>query len=230
MIKLPFTDGPRSDGNPEYEHMWCDDVGFDGETLTGKLINAPNWLTSVKVGDAVKVPFSHLTDWIMTANSVAHGAYTVNVMRAAMGGGERRAHDKAWGLDFGAPSQIRIEIDRSVKKQGFFSKLFGGKAESSKVVAKREGFHDHPMCVNMLEKFDEQLQGDPSLASSVDDRGWSLIHGEALAGNLGVIKLLVKHGADIHVKTPEGKDAATLARSIGWDEVAEYLSKGVGAQ
>src|SRR5688572_26075672 len=22
MVKLPFTDGPRTDGNAEYEHMW----------------------------------------------------------------------------------------------------------------------------------------------------------------------------------------------------------------
>ena len=45
MVKLPFTDGPRDDGNPEYEHMWVDEVGFDGTLLTGRLINQPNWLT-----------------------------------------------------------------------------------------------------------------------------------------------------------------------------------------
>src|SRR5215207_6522567 len=53
MVKLPFTDGPRGDGNAEYEQMWIGDVEFDGETLSGQLLNAPNWLTSVHEGDTV---------------------------------------------------------------------------------------------------------------------------------------------------------------------------------
>ena len=40
MIKLPFTDGPRTDGNAEYEIMWLNDVDFDGTMLTGTLLNA----------------------------------------------------------------------------------------------------------------------------------------------------------------------------------------------
>lgn len=228
MIKLAFTDGPRTDGNPDFEQMWCNDVAFDGETLKAVLVNEPNWLQSVKVGDAVEVPFSQLSDWIMTADGVAYGAYTVNVLRAGMGGAERRAHDQAWGLDFGDPNQARVEIERNRKKPGFLARLFGAKPPKATKPAAQDGFHDHPMCVNMLEKYDEQLQGDPSIAASVDERGRSMIHGEALAGNLGVIKLLVKHGADINAKTPEGKDAAALARRIGWHEIADYLTKGAG--
>src|SRR5262245_40642205 len=62
-VKLPFSDGPRDDDQPEGEHMWIGDVDFDGETLSGRLLNAPNWLTSVREGDSVRAPFSQLEDW-----------------------------------------------------------------------------------------------------------------------------------------------------------------------
>ena len=41
MIKLPFTDGPGDTGKGE--HMWVDEVDFDGQRLTGVLINSPRW-------------------------------------------------------------------------------------------------------------------------------------------------------------------------------------------
>jgi len=225
MIKLPFTDGPRSDGNAEFEHMWCDEVDFDGEILTGILINAPNWLTSVKEGDPVRAPFCHLADWMLTADGVAYGGYTVNLMRAGMGAKERTAHDEAWGLDFGDPDQIRTVIVRGkTKKRGFLARLFGAKSREDAVTASTGEFQDHPMCVNMLGEIESQLQQDPSIASSTDEHGWSLLHREALAGNLGVVRLLLEYGADANARTPAGRSAAELARSIGWEAIAAYLS------
>ncbi len=73
MVKLPFSDGPRTDDKPEYENMWVEDIGFDGDTLTGTLLNSPNWLTSVGVGDAISKPFNQLTDWMITAEGRAYG-------------------------------------------------------------------------------------------------------------------------------------------------------------
>jgi uncharacterized protein YegJ (DUF2314 family) len=75
MVKLPFTDGPRTDGNSEFEHMWIGDIGFDGDSISGNLLNAPNWLTSVRQGDEVSAPVSHLTDWMMTADGHAYGGF-----------------------------------------------------------------------------------------------------------------------------------------------------------
>jgi len=223
-IKLPFTDGPRSDGNPAYEQMWCSDVDFDGESVTGTLLNAPNWLQSVKAGDSVTVPFSQLTDWMMSSGGVAYGAFTVNVMRATMGSRERRAHDQAWGLDFGDPSHVRTEVDRTVKqKPGLLGRLFGAKPTPEAPAAADGAFKDHPMCINMLGKIEEQLSGDPTVATFVDEAGWTLLQRQALAGNLGVVQLLVKYGAPIDAKTPNGHDAASLARRIGWEPVADYL-------
>ena len=223
MVKLPFTDGPRTDGHPEYEHMWIDDVEFDGEMVSGELINDPNWLTSVKKGDFIRMPLSRLGDWLMTVNGKAYGGFTVNLMRAGMSIPERKEHDEAWGLDFGDPANIRVELNPPKNpKGGLFSGLF---SKGSREPENSDGFHDHPMCVNSLNKIEGQLLNDPSLARMVDETGWTLLHREALGGNLGVVKLLVKHGADITAKTPEGRTAAELARGIGWAEIASYLDQ-----
>jgi uncharacterized protein YegJ (DUF2314 family) len=224
MVKLPFTDGPRTDGKPVYEHMWVGEVDFDGETVSGKLLNSPNWLTSVREGAAIRVPFSHLEDWMMTVQGRAYGGFTVNVMRAKMGARERKDHDNAWGLDFGDPAVVRLEIERQEKpKKSFFSNLFGGGKEPP--APEPGGFRDHPMCTNMLGKLEEQLQADPSFGLSPDDEGWTLLQREALAGNLGVVKVLVGHGADVTAKTPQGRTPSNLARGIGWPEIADYLDQ-----
>lgn len=225
MVKLPFTDGPRTDGNPEYEHMWIGDVNFDGETLSGELLNSPNWLTSVKEGDVVQAPFLELSDWLMAVDGKAYGAFTVNQMRAAMNGKERKEHDKAWGLDFGDPAAARVEISRKGDgKGGLLTGLLGGRPGRA---SQPEEFRDHPMCVNMLKKYDAQLQGDPSIAQDVldDETGFTLLHAEALAGNMGMVKLAVAHGADVGKKTMSGRTASELARGIGWPEIADYLDE-----
>ncbi|EDY19902.1 conserved hypothetical protein [Chthoniobacter flavus Ellin428] len=222
MVKMPFTDGPRTDGKPAYEHMWVGEVDFDGETISGKLLNSPNWLTSVRERATIRLPFPKLEDWMMVVQGKAYGGYTVNVVRAKMGASQRKEHDAAWGLDFGDPAVIRTEIgERAEKpKRSFFESLFGsGKTPTPD----QETFRDHPMCVNMLGKIEEQLKGDGSIARSTDHEGWTLLQREALAGNLGVVKLLVRYGADVTAKAGPGRTASELARGIGWSEIADFL-------
>src|SRR5262249_47338301 len=53
-VKAPFSDGnqgSRTPGAPEVEHMWISDVDFDGQTVSGVLMNSPNWLKTIKEGD-----------------------------------------------------------------------------------------------------------------------------------------------------------------------------------
>ena len=223
MVKLPFTDGPRTDGRSEYEHMWIGELDFDGETLSGQLLNSPNWLTSVQEGVAVQAPFAHLRDWMMTVDAMVYGGFTVNAMRAKMSDRERKEHDEAWGLDFGDPAAIRVEIKQYVDPRKGLAPgrvFFSGQNSDEPDI-----FRDHPMCINMLEKYEAQLKGDPAMARSVDDAGWTLLHRDALAGNFGVVKLLVGCGADVAAKTPSGRTASELARGIGWSEIAEYLDE-----
>jgi uncharacterized protein YegJ (DUF2314 family) len=222
IVKFPFTDGPRDDENPEYEHMWVDELEFDGVRLKGCLLNAPNWLTSVKKGGAIDRPLADLTDWMLTAEDRAYGGFTVNLMRANMNERERRDHDRAWGLEFGDPNEVSIEIDRGVKeKSGLFSRLFS----RTKAPDAPEIHRDHPMCTNMLPKYEEHLRGDPALGSSVDEQGWTLLQREALAGNFGVVRLFVQYGADVRAITPDGQTAAGLARLVGWPEIASFLDR-----
>lgn len=222
MVKLPFTDGPRSDGGSEFEHMWIGDIEFDGDSVSGTLLNSPNWLTSVSEGDSVSMPFAHLTDWMMTADGRAYGGFTVNLMRSRMPSRERQQHDQAWELDFGDPSDVQVEIQREPRpKAGLISGLYG---KRSRPQTTPTAFSDHPMCVNMIPKIEAQLQADRSIASTVGVDGWTLLQQEALAGNLGIVKLLVAFGADVGARSPNGYAAADLARKIGWNEIADYLN------
>ena len=134
---------------------------------------------------------------------------------------ERSEHDAAWGLEFGDPSNVLVEIQREPKaKAGLFSGLFG---RGSQQPGAAKSFRDHPMCANMLPKFEAQLQADRSIASSIGEDGWSLLHQEALSGNFGVVKLFVSYGADTSARTPNGYTAAQLAQKIGWTEIAAFL-------
>lgn len=222
-VKLPFTDGPRTDDNPEVEQMWVGEVEYDGQTLSGILMNSPIGLASVKEGDRVEAPFSDLSDWMFTSGKFAYGGFTVHLMRSGMDVHERRAHDKAWGLDFGDSSDIRVEFRESPSKPGLLAGLFGRRPRLDAQPVSPDGFRDHPMCVNCLEKMEKQIKGDPSVVQSVDKNGWPILHQEAMAGNLGLVKLLVKYGADVDARTPDGRTASELARGIGWPEVAKFL-------
>ena len=205
-VKLPFTDGPRRDGNPEFEHMWAGDVDFDGLTITARLLNQPNWLTSVQAGQTVQVPVSHLEDWLLASGGRTCGGFTVNAMRAAMSPAERADHDAAWGMDFGDPASPRIELHAP---------------PGAGIPA---AFEDHPMCLNMAPKYQQQLSKDTGPLEYRDGRGWSLLHSEALAGNVAIANLLLQFGAHPLDPTPDGRTSIDLARQGGWPEVAAWLS------
>lgn len=223
-VKLPFTDGPRSDGFPEHEFMWIEDVEYDGTLLRGDLLNSPNWLTSVKAGDSVEAPLAHLADWMISREGLVYGAYTVQCMRSGMKPKERYKHDQAWGLDFGDPKAIHVIVgSRQPYTRGFFGKLLGKKAAPSSEPESLIPFRDHAMCINCAESIQDQIKEYPTHLTRLDDDGWTLLHTEAMAGNLAVVQVLLQCGADPHVKTPAGLDAAALAEKIGWKEIADYI-------
>src|SRR5271163_4666279 len=46
-VKAPFSDGERaepSQDHPDVEQMWLGEINFDGQFVSGQLLNAPNWL------------------------------------------------------------------------------------------------------------------------------------------------------------------------------------------
>ncbi|MCB1051588.1 MAG: DUF2314 domain-containing protein [Acidobacteria bacterium] len=222
MIKLPFSETLDGEDEPTVEQMWVTDVDFDGETLHGQLINSPHYLESYQAGDWVSAPFSDLSDWLINQRDKAYGGFTVQIIRMEMSNEERKEHDLAWGLTFPEPGQIWLEPSGSKGQGGLLSKWFK-KAEKAPQTRGLSGFLDHPMCTNVLPTVEKDLMHNSGLATQVDDKGWTRLHEEALAGNWGIVRLLVQFGAVIEARTPQGKTPADLALDIGWSEIANYL-------
>jgi uncharacterized protein YegJ (DUF2314 family) len=210
-VKAPFSDGERvsrTEDNPQVEHMWMNEVDFDGRVVSGVLINAPNWLKTVKEGDSARFPLDEISDWMYAIGGEVYGAYTVNLMRSRMGKRERKEHDDAWGLNFGDPNTIRIVP----QKKGWFG---WGRGE----------IQEHPISEAMAPSLKDQLAKNPSMLEAKDDRGWTLLHQQALAGSTATVKVLLESGADANAVTNDGMTPLQLAKSLGWDKVVALLSR-----
>ena len=215
-VKAPFSDAeprPGSSEQPQVEHMWLSEIEFDGQCVSGVLLNAPNWLKSVKEGDAARLPVGQISDWMYAVAGEVFGAHTVNLLRSRMGRGERQQHDAAWGLNFGDPNQIRLSPEP--KQGGFFQSWFGKKQPAEP--------GEHPMSLAMAPSLREQLAKNPSLLTTPDDRGWTLLHQEAAAGSLATVQVLLAAGANRQALTKTGQTPLQLARVLGWPQVVALL-------
>ncbi|QDV18207.1 Ankyrin repeats (3 copies) [Gimesia panareensis] len=220
-VKIGFSDADMGPDDPEAEHMWVSDIECNGREIRGILNNDPEWVTSVKAGDPICEPMSALSDWIFAINGRAYGGFTVNLIRGRMPASERRAHDQAWGMEFGDPEAIEV-VYVPTEPVGFLGRLFGKKPVIDPEERKRNMI-EHPMCVNMEESLREALQQSKEMLTATDDEGWTMLHRDALAGNATVVKLLLEHGADPTLKTPEGDTPYTLAKRFGWKHVMKLL-------
>jgi len=201
-VKVAFSQ--ELNGSTEVEHMWVNDVYFDGERVCGVLVNDPNVLSNVKNGDEVAVPLEQISDWMFAIEGKTYGGFSVQAMRKAMSQSERAEHDEAWGLNFGDPDVVLMAYEQQEHPQNLT---------------------EHPMSVNTKENFEEFLRGYPDEITRADDEGYTMLHHEAIAGNRTRIELLLAKGADKNAKNIHGKTALDYARALGWDHVAEALSK-----
>jgi uncharacterized protein len=215
-VKAPFSDvepEEHSKSDPQVEHMWLSDVDFDGRTVSGVLLNSPNCLKSVQQGDSARFALDAISDWMYAIHGEVYGGYTVNLMRARMSASELKEHDAAWGLNFGDPNKIRLAPEQS--SGGFLSKLFGWNKSSPD--------DEHPMSEAMAASLQEQLRENPSMVKEKDDRGFTFLHQQALAGSLASVKALLEAGADRSAKTDHGMTALQLAKIMGWESVVAVL-------
>lgn len=216
-VKAPFSDGEQAkrDKNPEVEHMWMSEIDFDGQFISGVLLNSPNWLKSVKEGDSAQFRLGEISDWMYAISGEVFGAYTVNLMRSRMKRQERQEHDEAWGLNFGDPSKIRVVYDAN-KGGGLLKSLFG---------KKQTEIPEHPLSEGMAGKLKEAIASDPSFITATDDQGWTTLHREALAGNAASVKILLEAGADANAKTKHGMTPLQLAKTLNWEKVIALLTR-----
>lgn len=197
-VKVAFMQDVPGEPEPIVEHMWVNEIDFDGDTISGVLINTPNELTNVNNGDAVTIPLTQISDWLIICEGKPYGGYTMQVMRAQMEDEERAEHDTAWGLEFPENGAVYV-----VRNQ----------------LAEPENLVEHPMSKNMEQSFVEFLQEHPAEITNADEQGYTLLHRETIAGNKTSVALLLQSGTDKNAQTKNGKTAADFARQLNWEHL-----------
>lgn len=202
VIKVAFNDpGGRTE---DVEHMWLGESYFDGESIVATLFNDPNHLRSVRSGDRITLQLADLEDWMYAVGARVYGGFTVDVIRAQMSDAERRAHDDAWGLDFGAPGDERLVPEWSP-----------GATDPDA---------EHPMSENMAAKLASAVAEHPERFLQANDDGLTSLHQLALAGSEACVRVLLNAGADSSAKTKAGLTARDLAERMEWPRVVALLS------
>jgi len=208
-VKAPFWDSEDMPGEGEtVEHMWISDIDFDGENVHGTLMNEPNELKNIDMGDQVGLSLSLIDDWMYVVDGRVFGAYTVNFIRSQMDKTDRREHDEAWGLSFGDPASVEI----------FYP-------STDPADQKHDWKREHLMSKNMAPSLGDFLKENPEMVTTTMEHGFTMLHLHALAGNLSCIAPLLEHGADPKAQDEHGRTPIDLAHSQDWQEVVGLLSR-----
>lgn len=197
IVKVKFEE------NSIVEHMWIEEIYFDGTNVIGVLANSPNTIKNIAQADDVSIPLSNISDWLYVINGISYGGFTIQLMRSQMEKEERQSHDDAWGVDFGDFDNILLAYDQEEHP---------------------ENLEEHPMSINMGEQLREFLKSSPEQATNKDEKGYTLLHLEALAGSKTCIEIMIELGIDTKVKTNSGETALDLAKKMNWEHLIPLLS------
>jgi uncharacterized protein YegJ (DUF2314 family) len=88
-VKMAFSDGTNT------EHIWLDEVRYDGTKFTGIVANDPELVKSVKIRQKASVASGEISDWMYVENGKLIGGYTLRVLRDGMSPAERAEFDKS---------------------------------------------------------------------------------------------------------------------------------------
>ncbi len=217
-VKIAFAEPKDNASNEDevsiddfiIEHMWINEVYYDGEFIYGVLINEPQDISNIRMGDQVCAPLDQLSDWMFAIaegdeeNPVlkTYGAFTVQAMRSQMSEEKLAEHDKSWGLDFGDYNEVLVAY---------------GQKENPEVLI------EHPLSINSAESLQKYLDENPDSVNEQDSVGYTMLHNECIAGNLTCVKALIEKGADKNLQTQEGKTALDFAKQLEWNHIVEYL-------
>jgi uncharacterized protein YegJ (DUF2314 family) len=73
-VKAPVKDGEA------IEHFWLKEVRYSNGMFTGKIDNDPGIVTTVKLGQEIKVSRDEITDWLYIRGGKMEGNYTLRVL------------------------------------------------------------------------------------------------------------------------------------------------------
>jgi len=90
-IKKPFIEGDK------VEHLWVNEVTFDGKVFHGKVDNEPVDLKAVRLGDEVTVKPEEISDWMYVQNGRLVGAYTTRCVCRGMSAEQKKQFEKDIG-------------------------------------------------------------------------------------------------------------------------------------
>ncbi len=221
-VKVAFSEKDPETGKDIVEHMWINEIDFDGDHVKGYLINEPNNLTNIQAGDYFEIPLNEISDWLFTITPTAkkpkglsklfssseaplpkaYGGFTIQKIRSDMSPAERKEHDDAWQLDFGDFNDIEVVHEQKEKPENLI---------------------EHPMSKNMKEKLVEFLQNYPNELTHADENGLTLLHKETIAGNLSSVEIILNSGADKNAKNNKGKTALDFAKQMNWEHLIPVL-------
>jgi uncharacterized protein YegJ (DUF2314 family) len=93
-----FSVKMRVEDRKHVEHMWLDEVTFDGTRFHGVINNEPDLVKNVKTGDPASVEASQISDWMFVDNGKLVGGYSVRLLRERMSPKERAEFDRSAGF------------------------------------------------------------------------------------------------------------------------------------
>lgn len=87
-IKKPFVEGDK------VEHLWLNEVSFDGSLFHGKVDNEPVDIKGVRVGQKVTVLPTEISDWMYVQDGLLVGGYTIHAMCQNMSPAEKKQFEQ----------------------------------------------------------------------------------------------------------------------------------------
>jgi len=203
-VKCAFIQEPSdSSDSPLVEYMWISQIDFDGTTISGQLMNQPNYIDNVQAGEIIEQPFETIVDWMFLTQDQVYGGFTIQEYRKQLNDSERKEYDASWGINFGDPNNILFVYDQEEHPENLI---------------------EHPMCEKMLDSFLNFIQTNPTVIHERDDRGNQLLHREALAGNFLIIQALLQYNLDKSALNNQSMTASDLAHKMGWENIAKLLA------
>jgi uncharacterized protein YegJ (DUF2314 family) len=92
--KAFFSIKVRYEENGKTEHIWLDDVTFDGKLFHGVIGNVPVEIKRLSLGERVDASIDTVSDWMIYDGNSLIGGYTVRVLKNRMSPKERQLLDK----------------------------------------------------------------------------------------------------------------------------------------